>query len=270
MKSDNRPAEAARVRLAATDDAAAITRTLRGGLDAELLSFTIFSADGVEEFVRDTVAQAGPLAGTLYTVAAAPGAVAGFTEFRRSADELFLNHIYLDAEWRGSGVGRRLLRESIELVRDAGQRRIALDVFDGNRRARGWYESLGFSERSRSVWIEAALPAAGGARGHADGLAMAELAMERYGFCSFQLTTALRSYTIGRIGAGLFRSTGSEVLADGDALALLASIAPRARLLCIVEPSVEPDRFPFAARVVGTSCRLAAEVEGVRAALGRP
>jgi ribosomal protein S18 acetylase RimI-like enzyme len=263
-------AEPVRVRPARAADSEAIVRTLREGFDPLILPYTIVSAAGVERFVYDTLAQGGERSGTVFTVAARGDEAAGVTEFRRSVDELFLNHIYVRKDARGTGLGRQLLRESILVARDHGQREIALDVFAGNERARRWYESLGFRERSVAHWVEARLPRGGGpglGRGHLDGLPAARLSMDRYGFSSFQLTTAAGSYRVGRIGPGLFRVTAGGVLGDGDALSILAEMEPRAALLCISpEPGVHAHPS-LAARVVGTSHRLAAGVDGALEAL---
>lgn len=269
MSTEREPLE---VRPARPADSETITRTLRDGMDAAMLAYTIFSARGVERFVYDTLTLRGAHHGTLYTVATRSGEVAGFTEFRRSMDQVFLNHIYVRADFRGGGVGGQLLRESIRLARDYGQQRIALDVFADNRRAHRWYESLGFRTQSSSEWTEAELPPCkepGCARGHVDGLAAARLSMDRYGFCNFQVATSLHSYGVGKIGPHLFRATTSDLLEDRDALGLLSEMDPRARLLCISERPSAGNRYPFHTRVVGRSYRLAAEADGVLAALAR-
>lgn len=257
-----------RVRPARPGDSEAIARTLREAFDPLLLPYTIVSAAGVERFVYDTLAQGGTRGGTVFTVAERGGRVCGVTELRRAVGHLFLNHIYVREDARGTGLGRRLLRESMGMARDHQQREIALDVFAGNERTRRWYDSLGFRERSAANWVEAGLPrAAVAARGHMDGLPAARLSMERYGFCSFELSTPAGSYRVGRIGAGLFRATTSAVLGDDDALSILAEMNPEARLLCISGEPVAPGGQHVATRLVGTSHRLAAGVDEVLAAL---
>lgn len=260
--------EPVRVRPARPEDSEAIVRTLREGFDPLILPYTIVSAAGMERFVYDTLVQDGARSGTVFTLAERGGGVAGVAELRRGVDELFLNHIYVRRDARGTGTGRQLLRESILAARDHGQREIALDVFAGNERARRWYESLGFRERSVAHWVEARLPNGGvPGRGHLDGLPAARLSMDRYGFCTFQLATPAGSYRVGRIGTGLFRVTDGGVLGDGDALSILAEMEPGAALLCI-SPAPGVHAHPsLAARVVGTSHRLAAGVDGALAAL---
>ena len=50
----------------------------------------------------------------------------------------------LFAEYRGRGLGRRLLVAALDDARRAGLERIELDVFAGKPRARRLYESVGF------------------------------------------------------------------------------------------------------------------------------
>ena len=48
------------------------------------------------------------------------------------------------AEWRGRGIGKRLLAATIEAARLAGLRRVELDVFSSNHPAIALYEQCGF------------------------------------------------------------------------------------------------------------------------------
>ena len=47
------------------------------------------------------------------------------------------------------GIGRAMLTEAVELARNLGLQYLELDYIDGNARAKGLYESLGFQEISR-------------------------------------------------------------------------------------------------------------------------
>ena len=50
--------------------------------------------------------------------------------------------------WR-LGIGRTMLTEAIGLARNLGLKYLELDYIDGNARAKGLYESLGFQEIAR-------------------------------------------------------------------------------------------------------------------------
>lgn len=48
------------------------------------------------------------------------------------------------AEFRGQGIGSRLLRETVEAAKHAGLKRIELEVFSSNRVAIALYQRHGF------------------------------------------------------------------------------------------------------------------------------
>ena len=53
------------------------------------------------------------------------------------------------AEWRGRGIGRQLIIQTIELARTTGLEKIELTVYSDNTRAMRLYESLGFEYEGR-------------------------------------------------------------------------------------------------------------------------
>lgn len=56
-------------------------------------------------------------------------------------------------EWRGRGVGRRMMAEALAQAHRAGRRRVGLYVVEGNERALRLYRSLGFRvEYGRTLW----------------------------------------------------------------------------------------------------------------------
>jgi ribosomal protein S18 acetylase RimI-like enzyme len=60
----------------------------------------------------------------------------------------FLYAIHVDEQHRGRGVGREAMRLFEQEARARGFTHAMLNVFGGNRRARGLYESLGWHEAS--------------------------------------------------------------------------------------------------------------------------
>ena len=66
-------------------------------------------------------------------------------------DDYYVRAIAVDAAQRGKGVGTVLLEAAAEAGRDAGCRRLALDVAGSNRRARGLYERLGMVQAAESA-----------------------------------------------------------------------------------------------------------------------
>ena len=63
----------------------------------------------------------------------------------------------LKPEWRGQGLGERLLREALAAADTFGYRRIELGVFAGNARAAALYRKAGFVEegiKRRAILID--------------------------------------------------------------------------------------------------------------------
>jgi GNAT superfamily N-acetyltransferase len=60
------------------------------------------------------------------------------------ADDCWLEDLYVLDSARGTGMGRALVRASLDRARERGCRRVELDVNTGNPTARGLYGSLGF------------------------------------------------------------------------------------------------------------------------------
>jgi ribosomal protein S18 acetylase RimI-like enzyme len=87
-------------------------------------------------------------------VLAAPapgGAAAGVAQLRfrygfwRSGGDCLLEDLYVDASARGAGVGRALVRATLDRARERGCRRAELDVNESNAAALALYERFGFS-----------------------------------------------------------------------------------------------------------------------------
>jgi GNAT superfamily N-acetyltransferase len=83
---------------------------------------------------------------------AAPGdgAAAGVCQLRfrwsvwKSAEDCWLEDLYVRAEARRGGLGRALVEAALERAREHGARRVELDVNEDNAPARALYEACGF------------------------------------------------------------------------------------------------------------------------------
>lgn len=76
--------------------------------------------------------------------AEAAGDVIGYAAFWCVVDQGELGNVAVAAEWRGAGVGARLVEEIINRASRRGVREIFLEVRPSNAVARNLYERLGF------------------------------------------------------------------------------------------------------------------------------
>jgi ribosomal-protein-alanine N-acetyltransferase len=100
---------------------------------------------------EDYLQLAGSVGGVILvaeTDTGAPPAVAGFAAFHRVDDEAELRNLAVDPAHQRRGIARRLLEEGFHLMRQAGARRIFLEVRASNHAARELYASLGFTTGS--------------------------------------------------------------------------------------------------------------------------
>lgn len=79
-------------------------------------------------------------------VAECGGQVAGFAAFQLAADESTLNTITVDPALRGQGIGKALLENALEQLKEQGAASCFLEVRVQNTPARSLYRSLAFEE----------------------------------------------------------------------------------------------------------------------------
>ena len=93
----------------------------------------------------------------------APAAVAQ-VRYRPSiwtgADDCWLEDLFVEESARGSGLGRAMVEQVIEVARERGCRRVELDVDVTNAPARALYERMGFVNKSEggSLFLKRPLP----------------------------------------------------------------------------------------------------------------
>lgn len=78
----------------------------------------------------------------VFTVETEVGAVVGGIDGVSFWGRLHVENLHVDADWRGCGVGRRLMEMTETLAHERGCRGINLDTF--SFQAPGFYEKLGF------------------------------------------------------------------------------------------------------------------------------
>ncbi|HEV8458208.1 MAG TPA: arsinothricin resistance N-acetyltransferase ArsN1 family A [Methylomirabilota bacterium] len=82
-------------------------------------------------------------------VTEAAGSVVGWASLNQFNPRPAYQHVadfsvYVDRDWRGKGVGRRLLEAVIELAREIGYHKMVLSAFPFNQAGVALYERLGF------------------------------------------------------------------------------------------------------------------------------
>lgn len=150
-----------RVRRAGPDDAFGIAvvhvrswqAAYRGLLPQDFLDDLdpVRRAEGWRQMLADGAADGGTGTGGTVLVADGDHGVAGFAHLTASRDPDAdpetvgeVTAIYLLPEFWGTGIGRRLMAESLETLRAAGFREATLWVLDTNQRARRFYEAGGW------------------------------------------------------------------------------------------------------------------------------
>ncbi len=258
--------ELSKVRLALPDDSERMAEIFRACFRQDLLPYTILGAPGLENYLRDLITLQPRGGSSLFLVYEQDGTAVGVAEFRRLPSAIFLNHIYVLSSLRGQGVGKALLLAGIEATRDLEQQDFALDVFADNHPARSWYESLGLGFASEHLWIQLSLPLGAQSDNHwwtLLDLPQADRVQAAYGFSQFRLQTRSGTYSVGRIGDSLFRTTDVELLDDVAALAALSHLDDRRDLLLVCEPDEWVEKAEQPGAILAQSHRLTGTTAGV-------
>lgn len=118
-----------------------------GGCDTEAvvrLEQTCFSESWSENLIRSGLDSSLDT----YFVYVDHGYILGYCVIRILADEGEIQRIAVWPEYRGQGIGRKLMDTMVTFSRTRGVRDIALEVRKGNESARKLYESYGFKQEA--------------------------------------------------------------------------------------------------------------------------
>lgn len=82
--------------------------------------------------------------------------IEGFVHIRYIDDFLFLNNIAVNNEFKGRGLGSKLMKYALKDIskRYVNETVFKLDVFRSNNIAVKWYKKLGFEEESEKKWFK--------------------------------------------------------------------------------------------------------------------
>jgi len=133
------------VRPARESDAEAIATIYNQGIEDRVA--TLETELRTPEERRRWMAARGPRHPVI--VAEAAGTVVGWASLNQFNPRPAYQHVadfsvYVDRDWRGKGVGRRLLEALIELAREIGYHKMVLSAFPFNQAGVALYERLGF------------------------------------------------------------------------------------------------------------------------------
>jgi len=124
-------------RKATLDDADAVADVyLRSRKELVACAPLAHSDDAVRDWMKSRLIPAGET-----TVAVVAGAIVGLLAVSRDRDCSWIKQLYLAPTWVGRGIGAQLL----EIARSALPPPIRLYTFQGNERARRFYEHHGFT-----------------------------------------------------------------------------------------------------------------------------
>jgi L-amino acid N-acyltransferase YncA len=138
---------ALRVRAAAIADAAAICRIYNEGIQDRVA--TLETEERTQEERGEWLQARGPRHPVL--VAEGDGGVVGWASLnvfnpRRAYEHVADLSIYVQREWRGKGVGRRLLEAVVARAGELGYHKIVLAAFPWNEAGMRAYARAGFRE----------------------------------------------------------------------------------------------------------------------------
>jgi L-amino acid N-acyltransferase YncA len=133
------------VRPARESDAEAIAGIYNQGIEDRVA--TLETELRTSEERRRWMAARGPRHPVI--VAEAAGTVVGWASLNQFNPRPAYQHVadfsvYVDRDWRGKGVGRRLLEALIDLAREIGYHKMVLSAFPFNQAGVALYERLGF------------------------------------------------------------------------------------------------------------------------------
>ncbi len=107
-------------------------------IEAETFKKSAWSEKGIADELHNPLAH--------FIVARSDGLVLGYTGFHFVADEAYMANIAVKREYRGLGVGDKLMGSLIELAKSLNAQFLTLEVRQSNNIAKKMYEKFGFEK----------------------------------------------------------------------------------------------------------------------------
>jgi ribosomal protein S18 acetylase RimI-like enzyme len=127
-------------------------RLLAASVPAEAAGLVPYTLAGYHRYLAVLLGQPPAMRSVLVRALIRDGGPVAVADWRVLADTLFLNGISVVREWRGRGLGSRLLDDGTVLARSLGLPHLALDVAAGNAAAVAFYVRSGFTVTAESPW----------------------------------------------------------------------------------------------------------------------
>lgn len=184
---------------------------IQKGMDEKSLETTIYNNNNCNRYIEYLIESQSELSGYYYFKEYDKGKLIGFSEWRVFKDSLFLNNIYLNPEYKGKGLGKRLFKNGIELCGKLKIRSIELDVFYENSHACDWYRRMGFQIESESFIHKVSKPETKNVNLNCTSIRNYSQTMrllESFGFT----TLCIDEFNVGVLNKSYFRINNIEIL----------------------------------------------------------
>jgi ribosomal protein S18 acetylase RimI-like enzyme len=228
------------IRKATVGDAPRIIGLVQAAFKDYNLEMMIYGCQGILKFVENSLMQQAHISDSVMYVAEQNGLIIAVAQFKKvpSTNTLYLNYICTDNNFRGTGLGKKVLRYSI-LSEQNDYEYIALDVFENNEIAKSWYLNLGFSPNETKFWYVSETQPIKDIKSVISGLPHSIVTQREYGFSQISVETSCGSYSVGLLGSKYYRASDKNIMNDKNAIAALHEFAP-GRLLILISSDFDP------------------------------
>ncbi|MBC8079126.1 MAG: GNAT family N-acetyltransferase [Gorillibacterium sp.] len=205
-------------------------------LNPNVFPLTIFSCSGYIPYILQQQSVPFHASGTYLLGAYNGAALTGFIEFTVTNKDLFINNICVNEQYRGRGIGTRLLDHVNEQALRHGYSKVRLECFSWNESVYQSYLALGYVKTGETFWSVGTNPVKDKPANHqylVRDYPFAEVCQQAFGFSTFHLEKDGKTSRIGRIQSGYYRITLENEHLDEDLLQVLAALDPSRSLFVI-------------------------------------
>ncbi|MBO8177940.1 MAG: GNAT family N-acetyltransferase [Bacillus sp. (in: Bacteria)] len=231
-------------------DSERVMLMIERGLPSSIFQCTIYSCIGYKSYLEAllSISPLSPEQTMVHFIGAyKQDELVGFSEWRIGECNLHLNNLYVKPSMRGSGVGKKLIQEGLNLAQKLHLSSITLDVFEYNQSALSWFKRLGFIYGKTTYWYVGTNPAPFPETDVSYTIINhpASKASHRiYDFSTLEIKTSRQTYHVSRLNKTYFKIHDPSALDDHFLLQALYSIDP-VRSLLMVLPTPLGEKFSY-------------------------